>query len=68
LCDELDRIQDQDEKIKNHLNRKDKISSIIRNNTNNIEDSMKQIEELNLKGTHNIDGVSPLGGSFRGKN
>jgi hypothetical protein len=63
----LDRIQDQDEKIKNHLNRKDKISSIIRNNMNNIEDSMKQIEELNLKGTHNNSGVSPLGGSFRGK-
>ncbi len=49
----MDRIQDQDEKIKNHLNRKERISTIIKNNMNNIEESMKQIEELNLKGTKN---------------
>lgn len=61
LCDELDRIQDQDEKIKNHLNRKDRISSIIRNTMNNIEGSLRQIEDG--KGT--INGFSPLHGSFR---
>jgi hypothetical protein len=63
----LDKIQDQDEKIKNHLNRKDRISSIIRGNMNNIEESMKQIEELNFKETHSKENVLGLKGSFRAK-
>lgn len=64
----MDRIQDQDERIKNHLNRKDRISHIIKNNLSNIEGSLKQIEEISLKGTNNANSYSPLKGSLRSKN
>lgn len=47
LCDELDIIQDQDEKIKNHLNRKERINKIIKTNINHLDGSLKQIEDLN---------------------
>ena len=41
---------------------------MIRNNMDNIEGSLKQIEEINLKSTNKTNSYSPLQGSLRGKN
>jgi len=48
LCGELDKITDQDERIKTHLNRRERINKLIKNNVGVLEDSLNKIEELNM--------------------
>lgn len=64
----MDRIQDQDEKIKSHLSRKERIKELVRTNYTNIDSSLRQIEENNMKNlsfnnTRN-NGISNLQGSL----
>ena len=44
MAEELDKIADQDERIKNHLSRRDKISQIVKVNKTNIEQSLNCLE------------------------
>jgi hypothetical protein len=61
MTDELDLIADQDERIKHHLSRKDKITTLMKNNRSHLEQSLISFDQ-ETKNTRGLS-VSP-GRSF----
>ena len=67
MTDELDKICEQDERIKNHLSRREKITHLVRTNRNNLEQSLGNLDFDNLKlnsnsGAYNVKSNSNSNG------
>lgn len=60
LIEEIENIMDQDEKMKQSLNRKDRIVALLRNNTTTLESSLNNLDNyLNRSSSMNTGAKSP---------
>jgi hypothetical protein len=53
----LNKIAEQDEKIKNHLSRRDKINYLVKNNRSSLENSLNALDIDSVP--RNLKNVSP---------
>lgn len=65
LIAEIENVCEQDERMKEQLSRKDRIVSLLRNNRNSIEMSLKDLGEFLGRSTNSIGGNQTMTGTLK---
>lgn len=54
MIQEIEEINDSDEKIRIQLSRKERTNDLVRHNRNNLEKSLNNLEYLNISNKHSL--------------